>query len=163
MTWKRVSTLYSWPSSFEEIISSISPRTLRKPDKSSTTTHLFSYRSTIILTWHFDIERLIIIEDLLSLPSSCKQELPSPPFICAEIHYWILSIKLPLNMIHMHTVIPFSTRSLTSTQDSTANNDKVTCDAKQQLGPHPTKNAASSSSSSSLYSPLICPDLLPMI
>ena len=66
-------------------------------------------------------------------------------------------------MIHMYTVIPFSTRSLTSTQNSTANNDKVTCDAKQQLGPHPTKNAASSSSSSSLYSPLICPDLLPMI
>ena len=33
----------------------------------------------------------------------------------------------------------------------------------EQLGPHPTKNAAFSSSFSSLYTPQICHDLLPMI
>ena len=96
----------------------------------------------------------------LPLPN---RKLLSPQLIWAEIPFWLLSTKLPLVKIHMYTVRPFSITSLTSTQHNTANNDKITCAAKQQLRPHPTKNAATSSSSSSLDSPIICPDLLPMI
>ena len=71
-----------------------------------------------------------------------NKKVASPQLICAEMPFWTLN-------------------SLTSTQDSTPN--KVTYDDKQQLGPHPTKNDPSSSSSSSLYPMLSCPDLFPMI
>ena len=37
----------------------------------------------------------------------------------------------------MYPVRPFSTRSLTSTQDTTANNDEIICAADNQLGLHP--------------------------
>ena len=76
------------------------------------------------------------------VPPSNKK-VASPQLICAEMPFWALT-----------------SRSLTSTQDSTTN--KVTYDDKQQLGPHPTKNDPSSSSSS-LYPMLSCPDLCPMI
>ena len=85
---------------------------------------------------------------------------PSPQLI-AEIPFWDISTKLPLVTINMYPVRPFSTRSLTSTQDTTANNDEIICAENNQLGLHPIMYAASSSSS--LDPLLLCPDLLPMI
>ena len=92
-------------------------------------------------------------------PSNIKET--SPQLICAEIHYWTLSTKLPLNMMHMHTVRPFSSRSLASTQNTTAIHNKIVGADDNQLGPHPT--IYDESSSSSLYPMLSCADLFPII
>ena len=80
------------------------------------------------------------------VPPSNKK-VASPHLICAEIHYWTLPTKLPLNMMHMHTVRPFSSRSLASTQNTTAIHNKIVGADDNQLGPHPTIYDESSSSS----------------
>ena len=92
-----------------------------------------------------------------------NKKVASPQLICAEIHYWTLSTKLPLNMMHMHTVRPFSSMasSLASTENTTAIHNKIVGADDNQLGPHPT--IYDESSSSSLYPMLSCPDLFPMI
>ena len=71
----------------------------------------------------------------------------TPPFILAEIAYWASSIKLPMVVIHKYPVRIILAPSFTSNQDKTANNYKIICAAVQQLGPHPIKYAAASSSS----------------
>ena len=103
-------------------------------------TFLGNFRQKIFLQRH----RLI----LLSMPSPYKQKLPSPQLIWAEIPFWDLS--KPLVEIHKYPARPFSTPSLTSTQDKSKNNDKIICAADQQLGLHHSGLLASDKVCSSL-------------
>ena len=75
----------------------------------------------------FRHNRAFAIDLLLFRCLRFSNKIQLSPQMIAEIPFWDISTKLPLVTINMYPVRPFSTRSLISTQDTTANNDEIIC------------------------------------